>query len=258
MRPVIIGHRGSPVTEVENTLSSFERAVSEGAEWIECDVRTSADGRLVVFHDDDLVRMAGLTSAVRELTLAELGQVHLHGGGSIPTLEDVLSLGHPTVVDVKDAEPEVLLGSIRSASAEHRVLISSFEPALLSRINEISDIPTALLLRPGTVFSRMDGVDSEVAAVFDMSSGAYLPFESLPLKRGCTLNIYHLIMLVPEEPGTAERIVEHCHSLGVQVNVWTINDPDDMLRCLDLGVDGVITDTPGPIRKIRDAGTNIR
>jgi glycerophosphoryl diester phosphodiesterase len=248
MRPVIIGHRGSPMTDVENTLYSFKRAIKDGAEWIECDVRVTKDRKLVIMHDDDLPRTTDGTGLVEDHTLAELKKVRCKNGEPIPTLREVLDLGCRTVVDVKDVPLELLLPEIKAAKASDRVMISSFDWDYIREVNKNDEVKPAFLLKPGSVYSEMEGVETEVAAVFDMKSELCMPFEEVPLKKGGFLNIYHLIMVAPEEPETSARIVKNCHERGVSINVWVINHPDDLKRCVELGVDWIITDAPGKMR----------
>src|SRR5690625_3782231 len=110
MNPSIVGHRGAALVEPENTLASFHRAVADGADILECDVHLSADDQLVVIHDKTIDRTAAedsprRTGAIADLTRAELDEVRLAGGSSIPALEDVLDIaaaaGTPIYVEVK-------------------------------------------------------------------------------------------------------------------------------------------------------------
>src|SRR5699024_877732 len=110
MTAKIVGHRGAALVQPENTLASFRRAVADGADILECDVHLSADDHLVVIHDKTIDRTAAddsprRTGAIADLTRAELDEVRLAGGSSIPALEDVLDIaaaaGTPIYVEVK-------------------------------------------------------------------------------------------------------------------------------------------------------------
>jgi len=250
MDMIVIGHRGAPEKETENTISSFRCAISEGADWIECDVRLSKDNEVVIMHDDDLSRTTEGSGLVAEYTLRELKKIPCKNGEPIPTLEDVLDLGVKTVIDVKDVPFEILISEIRRKKAQDRVMISSWDSEYIRQVNECNEIRPAFLLKPGSVFSRMEGVDTDVAAVFDMKRGVWIPFEDLPLKPGGFLNIYHLIMVAPEDPKTSLNIVRRCREIRVSINVWIINHADDLRRCINLGVDGIITDAPGKIKRL--------
>src|SRR5262245_36503806 len=91
-RPLIIAHRGDTHAALENTMTAFESALTLGVDGIEMDLQLSRDGRVVVFHDDDLLRLAGRPGSIEDFTLAELERIPLSNGGRIPTLEDVLDL----------------------------------------------------------------------------------------------------------------------------------------------------------------------
>ncbi len=105
-RFLIIAHRGASAYEPENTLRAFRKALEMGADAIELDVRQSADGVIVVVHDEDLKRIAGIGKRVRECTYSELSQIRVLGSEPIPKLEDVLSeFGNriPLFIEVKEA-----------------------------------------------------------------------------------------------------------------------------------------------------------
>jgi glycerophosphoryl diester phosphodiesterase len=201
-------------------------------------------------HDDDLPRTTDGTGLIEDHTFSELKKVRCKNGEPIPTLREVLDLGYKAVVDVKDVPLELLLPEIKAAKALDRVMISSFDWDFIREVNKHDEVKPAFLLKPGSVFSEMEGVETKVAAVFDMKSELCVPFEEVPLKKGGFLNIYHLIMVAPEEPETSAKIVKNCYERGVSINVWVINHPDDLKRCVELGVDGIITDAPGKMREM--------
>ena len=107
--PLVVGHRGAPAHAPENTLAAFRRALADGAELLECDVHLSADGHVVVMHDETIDRTAAAdsprrTGAIGELTRAELDEVLLEGGEKVPSLEELLALTTvPVFIEVKAA-----------------------------------------------------------------------------------------------------------------------------------------------------------
>src|SRR5262245_45207319 len=91
-KPLVIAHRGDTHAALENTMPAFESALKLGVDGIEMDLQLSRDGRVVVFHDDDLERLAGRPGSVSELNWTELENIPLASGGRIPTLETLLDL----------------------------------------------------------------------------------------------------------------------------------------------------------------------
>src|SRR5262245_51611322 len=93
--PLVIGHRGASARAPENSVEAFARARTDGADGVELDVLCCATGEVVVFHDDDLVRLAGRPERIDALSLAALREVHLQGGARIPTLEEAFEACGP-------------------------------------------------------------------------------------------------------------------------------------------------------------------
>lgn len=221
----VIGHRGVPVRAAENTLSSFAAALSEGADGIELDVRCCATGELVVCHDATLarvthgaaVRIAGTGSwALRQWTLA--------GGEHVPRLADVWPIlrGHTVNVEAKpdDGDLEQLVRSIACevlgvAARGVDVIVSSFEPRVLDRLRAIAPGIRRGLLLSDDPWEAADGAARARNA---------LPQAIHPHHSACT----------PERVGA-------WHALGMAVNAWTVDKPDDVRRVAAAGVDSVIT-----------------
>src|SRR5262245_60931962 len=93
-KPLVIAHRGDTQAALENTMPAFESALRLSVDGIEMDLQLSRDGRVVIFHDDDLLRLAGRPGSIEDFTLAELEQIPLANGGRIPTLDSLLDLAH--------------------------------------------------------------------------------------------------------------------------------------------------------------------
>jgi glycerophosphoryl diester phosphodiesterase len=228
--PRVIAHRGLALDAPENTLLAFLRALSAGATHLETDIHVSADGVAVIAHDPGLDRVAGRDVQVSQLTMPELRRVDLGHGQGFCSLAEALE-AFPEArfnIDVKDvraAEPAV--DAIRAARAADRVLITSFSTE-----------------RRRAVADALPGVASSPAVP-----------EFVPALIGATLGIPRLVrrslrgfvaVQVPERRGpvriVSPRTVARFHAAGVEVHVWTVNDPADMARLLDLGVDGIVTD----------------
>ena len=96
--PLVLGHRGASARETENTAAAFQRARTDGADGVELDVLLSATGEGMVFHDDDLARLAGRPERIADLPYRALREVKLPGGTTIPTLEEALEACGPDLL----------------------------------------------------------------------------------------------------------------------------------------------------------------
>ena len=228
---LIYGHRGASGYAPENTLEAFRLAMDMGADGFELDVHLSADGELVVIHDETVDRTTNGTGFVKDLTLAQLKTLDAcngmenYRGARIPTLGEVLDLirdtHHVVNVEVKTDGcfypwiEEKCLALAREKGVEERVLYSSFNHHTLLRLRELKpDAKLGMLFGDIMVkpweYARQIGVD-------------YLH----PMK----MNIY--------VPGFAEG----AHAAGCGINLWTVNDEETMTACLKCGA-GIITNYP--------------
>jgi glycerophosphoryl diester phosphodiesterase len=229
----VLGHRGASALGVENTLDAFERAVAEGADGVELDVRLCATGEVVVFHDDTLDRLAGRPERIGALSLAELRAIELRGGGAIPTLDEVLSAVPPPIlinVEIKSAAAgqalrltERAIARIREHDAADRVLLSSFDPtAVLHARLRAPEIPGGML------------VHAEMAR---------------PLREAWALRAIRPFAIHPESALVSAGRVRRWRRAGLAINVWTVDDPAELRRLDALGVDAVFANDPGAARR---------
>lgn len=226
--PLAFAHRGGAAAGDENTVAAFERATSMGYRYVETDVHATRDGIPVVFHDDTLQRMLGRPERISALRYADLASIRVAGQSVVPRLADVLD-AWPAVrfnIDVKaDEALTPTLGVLRAAGATDRVLLASFSDARLGRIRA----------EVGPAVASSLGRD-EVARLWGASR----------LGRGATWASVAAAAQVPVRFGPLRvvdrRFVRHCHRLGLQVHVWTVDEPAEMHELLDLGVDGIMTD----------------
>ncbi|MDQ5810876.1 MAG: glycerophosphodiester phosphodiesterase [Actinomycetota bacterium] len=245
--PANLAHRGASARAPENTLEAFRLAVEAGAGGLELDVRMTLDGEIVVIHDATVGRTTNGSGAVARMTLDEIqaldagysfspdgGSTHPYRGRGlrVPRLAEVYGEfpDAPVNIEIKEAQPgveEAVLGVIREAGAVGRTLVASNRHGVVGRFRRISggNILTAASRR-------------EIASFYLLSR--------LRLERLCS-PAYDALQVPPDYRGTrvvTRRFLEAAHSRGVRVDVWTINDPDEMRRMLDLGADGVMTDCP--------------
>jgi glycerophosphoryl diester phosphodiesterase len=245
--PWLVAHRGGSLLAPENTLAAFDRAVSLGADAIETDVRVTADGVVVTFHDDDTARLLGAPGTIEGRTLAELSRLDagwgftadggatfpFRGAGlTVPPLEEVLAR-YPKLRFNIDAKPddaplaEALARTVRAAGAEERVCVGSFYDAQAERLG--------LLLPECARYLPQEAATCHVLAAKSGADGAGCPggydLADLP---------HHLgDLVVVDAP-----VVEYFHRRGIPVHVWTVDDEAEMRALLAIGVDGLVTDRP--------------
>jgi glycerophosphoryl diester phosphodiesterase len=251
-RPLVLAHRGGCTLGPENTLTAFERGFAAGADGFEIDVRRSRDGEMVVIHDETVDRTTDGRGPVASMTAGELARVDaaywfgpeeaypLRGRGiGIPRLADVLTAFPDAVfiVELKEDDAESArraVDVVRAAHAVDRVMIGSFHRRSLGLVRRLEpDMPTG-------------------AATSETQLAMYLSRLGLPL-----LWPQYKAFQVPESFGPTRvvtpRFVRTAHGAGVPVQVWTVNDEQDMRRLLSWGVDALITDQPGlAARVVRD------
>ncbi|MFG2817122.1 glycerophosphodiester phosphodiesterase [Streptomyces sp. NPDC048410] len=235
--PIPFAHRGGAAEGTENTVAQFRRAVELGYRYIETDVHLTADGTLVAFHDDSLDRVTDGTGRVADLPWAEVRQARVGGREPVPLFAELLET-FPEVrwnVDVK-AEAALLpfLDLVGRADAWDRICLGSFSEARVRRAQRLAGP------RLATSFGTLGVL------------GLRLRSWGLPAPvRGSAVAAQ-----VPEAqsgvPVADRRFVRAAHALGLQVHVWTVNEPERMHRLLDLGVDGIMTDHIDTLREVME------
>ena len=238
-KPVVIAHRGASRDAPENTLAAFELAVRQDADAIELDVKLCATGEPVVIHDRTVDRTTNGTGEVGSLSLSALRELDAgswfdseYAGERLPTLDEVFRrVGQNIVINVEltnyqnplDGLPEAVAEVVRKRRMESRVWFSSFNPISLRKIRRlVPDSPVGLLLARG-------GRKRVVRAI----AGWITRYEAVH----------------PEFTDLTTAYVEAIHHGGRPVFPYTINDPEDIRRTLEMGVDGVITDDPTLARR---------
>lgn len=208
-------------------MRAFAHAVSLGYRYVELDVRATIDLEVVVFHDATLDRMAGQRGTIERSWWRELRPVRVLGSEPIPRLEEVLDAWPDLRITVEmkdDAVLAPLARLLRLRDAWDRVCVGSFSDERIARMRALSD---------GRARCSMGQWSAARLRVAGFGVPLRPPGElvAVPVR-------YRGVLVVDR------RFVEHCHSRGLQVQVWTVNDRDEMERLLDLGVDGLMTDRP--------------
>ncbi|ATW47496.1 glycerophosphodiester phosphodiesterase family protein [Streptomyces peucetius] len=228
-------HRGGAADGIENTAAAFRRAADAGYRYFETDVHTTADGRLVAFHDATLDRVTDARGRIAALPWSEVQKARVAGREPLALFEELLE-EFPEArwnVDLKAESALVpLVDLIRRTDAFDRVCVGSFSEGRVTRAMRLA----------GPRLATSYGV----RGVLGLRLGAY----GIPtaVRSGA------VCAQVPETQGgirvVDRRFVRAAHARGLQVHVWTVNDADRMATLLDLGVDGIMTDHLETLRTV--------
>lgn len=250
--PRVFAHRGGCALGPENTIAAFDRGLAAGADGLELDVRLSADGIIVVCHDETLDRTTDASGPVAARTAAELSRVDagchftdaegrqpFRGQGiGVPALRDVLGRypDIPVIVEMKpdsEAMGRALAAELVAAGAVDRVCAAGYGSRSLVAAREA-------LPRLASSASQ-----TEVRLALYRSWAGWPP----------TKTAYGAYQ-VPERAGTlrvvSPRFIRHAHRAGIEVQVWTIDEAADMQRLFGWGADALISNRPDLAVRIRD------
>ena len=231
-KPLVIAHRGASGHAPENTLAAFKLAMEQQADGIELDVMLSKDGRVVVIHDDTVDRTTNGSGRVRDLTLDALQGLDAGGGERIPTLADVLdTFGGRFLINIElknystpfDALPIIVAKMLDNYGFGDQVLISSFNPFNFRR------------------FRRH-------------CPGVKLGLLTIPNKANLWIwRLFKYDALHPHYEDVDRDLVSKAKARQQQVNVWTVDNPDEIRRLAALNVDSLITNYPQAAREALEA-----
>jgi glycerophosphoryl diester phosphodiesterase len=229
--PIAFAHRGGLSAHPENTLPAFEHAVDLGYRYLETDVHATADGVLVAFHDEDLRRTCGIDGEIGDLSWSEVSAARVDGVAPIPRMGELL-MRFPAArfnIDAKsDAAVDGLADLIDRTGTLDRVCAASFSRRRLARLRR--------RLGPG-LLTNLVSIEIGLLSITGWLPGGTERVAQVPP----ATNSYTLV---------TRRFVAAAHRRGIPVHVWTIDDPDEMHRLLDLGVDGIMTDRPEVLRDV--------
>ena len=220
---LVIAHRGASAYEPENSLAAFRRAVEMGADGVELDIHQTADGALAVRHDG---RIDG--RPIGELTLAEVRDTApLSNGEPVPRLEEALDcLGRAVAafIEVKTLSPPgdaLLFDAIDGAPDPRRCHVHAFDHRIIKRLHaEREDLPVGALT-------------------------ASYPVDPIRPLRDCgARSLWQTRDLVDQD------LIDAVHEYGGTLNVWTVDDPDEMRNLIGAGVDGICSNRPDVARRI--------
>jgi glycerophosphoryl diester phosphodiesterase len=247
-KPVNIAHRGGAKIGPENTLVGFQNGLLAGAKVLELDVHLTSDGELVVIHNKTVDDTTNDTGFVREMMLQQLKQLdagydftydhdrtHPYRGKGvvIPTMEEVYRAfpDVPLNVEIKEAQKDIeqkLWQVIEAAEAEDHTLVVAKKMSVIRRFREVSGGQVAT------------GASAPEMVTFIICSHLY---------PSCQLRPSYQALQVWKRVGTL-GIVEVAHRSGIRVDVWTVDEEEDMRHFIDYGVDGIMTDRPDVLNRV--------
>jgi glycerophosphoryl diester phosphodiesterase len=244
-RPVIFAHRGASRFAPENTLVAFELAVQQRADAVELDAKLTADGHIVVFHDETLDRTTSASGKIGEKKLTELKELDAgsyfdssYRNERIPTLEEVFdAVGQRIFINIEltnyaspyDQLPEKVAELVKKHNLDSRVMTSSFNPFALIKIKR---------LLPGVPFGLL---------ALEGKSGRWA--------RSWIGTLLNYPALHPAYSDVDNTLVGNAHRQNRRVHPYTVNEVEVMQCLLNWDVDGIFTDDPILARQIfsRDA-----
>lgn len=245
--PLIIAHRGASAIAPENTLAAFRKAIENGAEGVEFDVRLTSDGEAVVFHDMDLKRIAGRDEKIIDLSFEELQRIDAgswfnrvfprmaneqFSGETIPSLRDVLTLlkdfSGLIYIELKCREREVepLVKAVcREINASHllpQIIVKSFRLQVISEIRRLcEDVTTAALFAPKIMtMLRKEKYLLKIAQEF----------------RADQISLHYTLV--------SKKFMSKAEKRELPIAVWTVDNPRFVKRAIDLGIKAIITNNP--------------
>src|SRR3954469_16851942 len=232
-----MAHRGGAIEHLENTLPAFQACVDLGYRYLETDVRVTADGVLVVFHDPTLERVTDRTGRIESLPWAEVSAARIGGREPILRLEDLLG-AWPDMrfnLDIKAAgvlAPMVRI--VRRLKVADRICLGSFSDARLAAARRLFGPAVCTSLGPrGVAALRLSSYSPRAAGLVRIQAGC----AQVPLHLGGRALV-------------DDRFLAAAHARGLQAHAWSVNQPDEAGAMLDLGVDGIMTDRPVMLREL--------
>lgn len=249
---LVMAHQGGEELRPSNTMVAFENAVALGVDVLEMDIHSTQDGVLVLMHDATVDRTTDGNGRIQDFTLAELQQLDagyywtdddgqtypFRGQGiTVPALEELFTAFPDMLmnIEIKQQEPSIVQAFcdlLDQYDRRETVLVASFHPETMVEFRETC---------PGVATSM---TEPEIRLFFGLNL-AFL---------GRLFEPPGQAFQVPEYSGdlhvVTPRFVSGAHGRNVDVHVWTVNDPADMQRFVDLGVDGIITDRPDLLLEI--------
>jgi glycerophosphoryl diester phosphodiesterase len=232
-----MAHRGGAIEHLENTLPAFQACVDMGYRYLETDVRVTADGVLVVFHDPTLERVTDRTGRIDTLPWSEVSTARIGGREPILRLEDLLGAWPDILFNLDIKAAGVLAPLVRLVhrlKIADRICLGSFSDARIAAARRLFGPAVCTALGPrGVAALRLSSYSPRAAGLVRIQAGV----AQVPLQLGGRALV-------------DERFLAAAHARDLQVHVWTVDTEEETTAMLDLGVDGVMTDRPAMLKEL--------
>ncbi|MBB3209470.1 glycerophosphoryl diester phosphodiesterase [Rhodopirellula rubra] len=228
----VMAHRGASAVAPENTMAAFERAIEDGADWIELDVQETSDGEVVVLHDSDFMKLGGNPLKIWDATIDDLSDIDI--GSRIAT--EFASERTPLLSDVLRACKGRIGVNIELKYYGHDQDLEQRVVDVVEAEGMVSDVLAMSLKRDGVRKLKSLRPDWKVGLLMSVSAGDLRKID---------------VDFLAVNAGFASRsFIASAHASGMDVYVWTVNDPVTMSTMIGRGVDGLLTDRPALARKV--------
>lgn len=226
-------HRGGALEAPENTMKAFAYAVDLGYRYIETDAYATRDGVLISFHDDKLDRVTDAKGKIDELTWSDVKRAKIGGVEPVPLMEELFARWGDVRINIDpkhDAAVAPLIALIKRMGMEDRVCIGSFSDKRVKQVVDAFDGRVCTSPGPNGVM-RLKAASAGWPARHWRQGCVQVPVKA----NGVTI--------------VTRRFIQAAERRGLQVHVWTIDDETEMERLIDLGVHGIMTDSPSVLKK---------
>lgn len=240
--PIVFAHRGGGDEAPENTMTAFRRLADIGINYLETDVQLTADGQVVICHDDTLDRSYGTEGKVSDYTYEQIQTFRNSAGETMPLLSQVLTELPDLYINVDAKTNEVaepLVDVLMEHDALGRTMIASFSERRLERIRAVGSPELSTSLGVKAIVNLMMAAETvsnaeswHVPGPRHHARAAQVPEKT----RGIRV--------------VSPRFIATAHTAGLAVHVWTVNDPEQMVRLINMGVDGIVTDVPSVAKHV--------
>lgn len=228
----VIAHRGAAGARPENTLAAVRKAIEDSADWVEIDVQETADGEVVVMHDSDFMKLAGVDLKIWDATMDELADIDI-GSWFDPAYASERT---PTLAEVLDIARDRAKVLVELKYYDHDVDLEARTAAIIEAADMADQIAIMSLKYPAVQKMRALRPDWRVGVLAATSIGDLTGLDG----------DFIAVNTVQASP----RLVKATHVAGKQLYVWTVNEPLQMSSMMSMGVDGVITDEPALAREV--------
>lgn len=224
---ILIGHRGASGHSLENSISSFNRAIEMKVDYIELDIQETADGRFIVFHDYYLERCTGAIGNVRDYSFGHIREnIKLNNDEVIPSLEEICSFA-------KDNHAKLII-ELKTDNAAKKV------SAIVERFLEKTNFIIGSFFHEQLVDLKQQFNDTQTCAMF----------ECYPIEVEEYIKKLEVNFAAVGFESTNQSLVERIQSVGVKVFTWTVNEVRDLKTAHDMNVNGIITNYPDRLKQV--------